>query len=180
MRHTFVALLIVAAGGCTQQKASPTAKLLTTLDVQLTDPPPDGLGSPMAPVNVRQATFNVVARDEEGNVIANDVDVDVFISFGGVKTGANAACGADESGNQPIEKLTLKAGQLMGHTVMLPLAFGSTSIWIDEPVSGATGASPTIYFRNAFIAEAQTPPDLTATNATFCSPFNGKFLIFDH
>jgi hypothetical protein len=63
---------------------------------------------------------------------------------------------------------------------MLPLSFGSTSIWIDEPVSGATGASPTIYFRNAFIAEAQTPPDLMATNATFCSPFNGKFLIIDH
>jgi hypothetical protein len=63
---------------------------------------------------------------------------------------------------------------------MLPLSFGSTSIWIDEPVSGATGASPTIYFRNALIPEAQTPPDLTATNATFCSPFNGKFLIIDH
>ena len=46
--------------------------------------------------------------------------------------------------------------------------------------SHATGASPTIYFRNAFIAEVQTPPDLTAANATFCSPFNGKFLIFDH
>src|SRR5262249_6032933 len=43
-----------------------------------------------------------------------------------------------------------------------------------------TGASPTIYFRNPFIAEAQTPPDLMAPNATFCSPFNGKFLIFDH
>jgi len=76
--------------------------------------------------------------------------------------------------------VTLKAGTLMNHSVTLPLAFGSTSIWIDEPVSGATGASPTIYFRNAFVDEAQTPPDITATNATFCSPFNGKFLIFDH
>ena len=179
MRITFVALLIVAAG-CNQQKASPTAKLLTTLDVQLTDPPPDGLGSPMAPVNVQQATFNIVARDEEGNVIPNDVDVDIFISFGGVKTGANAACGADIAGNQPIEKVTLKAGMLMGHTVQLPLAFGSTSIWVDEPASGATGASPTIYFRNAYIDEAQTPADIMAPNATFCSPFNGKFLVFDH
>lgn len=180
MRTTLAALLLAAAAGCVQQQASPTAKLLTTLDVQLTDPPPDKLGSPMAPVNVRQATFNVIARDEQGSVIPNDVDVDVFISFGGVKTGANSACGADVAGNQPIEKVTLKAGMLMNHTVQLPLAFGSTSIWIDEPSSGATGASPTIYFRNAFIDEAQTPPDLTATNATFCSPFNGKFLIFDH
>ena len=177
MRYTLVALLLV---GCAQQKASPTAALLTTLDVQLVDPPPDGLGSPMAPVDVKQATFNVIAHDEQGNVVNQDVDVDVFISFGGVKTGANSACGADESGTQPIERVTLKGGMLMNHTVQLPLAFGSTSIWVDEPVSGATGASPTIYFRNAFIAEAQTPADLTATNATFCSPFNGKFLVFDH
>jgi hypothetical protein len=179
MRYTMVGLLLVVAS-CTEQKASPTAHLLTTLDVQLIDPPATGLGSPMAPVDVKQATFNVIAHDEEGNVVPNDVDVDVFISFGGVKTGANSACGADESGTQPIEKVTLKAGTLMNHTVQLPLAFGSTSIWIDEPASGATGASPTIYFRNAFVDEAQTPADLTATNATFCSPFNGKFLIFDH
>jgi hypothetical protein len=172
--------LLLIAAGCTQQKASPTASLLTTLEVQLIDPPPSGLGSPMAPVNVKKATFNVIARDEQGNVMNTDVSVDVFISFGGVKTGANAACGADESGNMPIETVALKAGMLMNHSVDLPLAFGSTSIWIDERTSGATGASPTIYFRNAFIAEAQTPPDLTATNATFCSPFNGKFLIFDH
>lgn len=169
-----------AAAACARQQPSPTAKLLTTLDVQLVDPPPDGLGSPRAPVDVRQATFNVIARDEQGNVIPDDVDVDVFISFGGVKTGANSACGADATGNDPIERVTLKSGMLMNHTIMLPLAFGSTSLWIDEPLSGATGASPTIYFRNAYIDEAQTPLDLTASNASFCSPFNGKFLVFDH
>jgi hypothetical protein len=177
MRYTIVALLLV---GCVQQRPSPTATAINSLDVQLIDPPPSGLGSPMAPVNVKTATFNIVARDEQGAVITKDIDVDVFISFGGVKTGANSACGADESGTQPIERVTLKSGMLMNHSVTLPLAFGSTSIWIDEPSSGATGASPTIYFRNAFISEAQTPPDLTAANATFCSPFNGKFLIFDH
>ncbi|HEX9104627.1 MAG TPA: hypothetical protein VF997_20595, partial [Polyangia bacterium] len=147
---------------------------------QLIDPPADKLGSPQAPVDVKQATFNVIARDEQGAVIPKDLDVEVFISFGGVKTGANSACGADESGNKPIETLTLKSGALMNHTVQLPLAFGSTSIWIDEPISHAAGASPTIYFRNAFIDEAQTPPNIMAPNATFCSPFNGKFLIFDH
>ncbi len=148
--------------------------------MQLIDPPPSGLGSPAAPVNVAQATFNVIARDRMGNVVPQDLDIDVFISFGGVLTGANSACGADESGTDPIETATLTQGALMNHTVQLPLAFGSTSIWIEQKQSGANGASPTIYFRNAFIAEAQTPPDPTAVNATFCSPFNGKFLTFDH
>ena len=80
-----------------------------------------------------------------------------------------------QQGPGPIERVTLKSGMLTNHSVMLPLAYGSTSIWIEEPSSGAGGASPTIYFRNAFISEAQTPPDPMAANATFCSPFNGKF-----
>ncbi len=168
------------AASCTMQRSSSAPGQVATVEVQLTDPPPDGLGSPMAPVDVKQATFNVVARDDSGAVVQQDLTVEVFISFGGVKTGANSRCGADATGNIPIETLTLKSGVLMGHTVALPLAFGSTSIWIDHTPSGATGASPTIYFRNALIPEVQTPPDLTATNATFCSPFNNKFLIVDH
>lgn len=177
MRYVVLGVLLA---GCVQQKASPTAGQVATIEVQLIDPPADKLGSPQAPVDVKQATFNVIARDENRAVIAKDLDVEIFISFGGVKTGANSACGADESGNKPIETVTLKSGMLMNHTVQLPLAFGSTSIWIDHVPSGATGASPTIYFRNALIPEVQTPPDLTAANATFCSPFNGKFLIVDH
>ncbi len=175
-----VALLGVALGGCSQNKASPTAHLLTTLDVQLLDPPPTGLGSPSAPVDVQTATFNIVGRDEQGNVVPDDITADVFISFGGVLTGANSGCGADESGADPIETITLTSGMLMNHTVTLPAAYGATALWIADKASGATGASPTIYFRNAFIAEAQTPPDLTAMNASFCSSFNGKFLTFDH
>ncbi len=177
MRYTILAVLLV---GCVQQRPSPTAGAINSLDVELIDPPPSGLGSPMAPVDVKQATFNVVARDEQGNVVAKDITAEIFISFGGVKTGANSACGADETGNAPIETVTLTSGKLMNHSVTLPLAYGSTSIWIEEQTSHAGGASPTIYFRNAFINEAQTPADPMAANATFCSPFNGKFLIFDH
>jgi len=172
---------VALVAGCVQHNASPTANVLTTLDVELLDPPPTGLGSPASPVQVQQATFNVIGRDEQGNVVPGDYNLDVYISFGGVKTGAESGCGADDSANaMPIETVALKGGMLMNHTVMLPAAYGSTSIWIDEPTSHAAGASPTIYFRNALINEAQTPADLTAPNASFCSPFNGKFLIFDH
>jgi hypothetical protein len=152
---------------------------VATLEVQLLDPPPDKLGSPQAPVNVKSTTFNVIARDATGAVVPKDVEAHVFISFGGVKTGANSACGADGTGTKPIETVMLANGALMNHKVDLPLAFGSTSVWIDDPASGTTGASPTIFFRNAFIPEVQTPPDVNAPNATFCSPFNGKFLLVD-
>jgi hypothetical protein len=177
MRYAAAALLI---RGCVQNQPGLTNGRIDTLDVQLVAPAADQLGSPDTPVQVQQATFNVVARDDRGNVVNRDLTADVFISFGGVKTGADTACGADTSGRMPIETLALEGGMLMNHTVQLPSAFGPTSIWVDEPTSGATGASPTIYFRNALIPEVQTPPDLTAQNATFCSPFNGKFIIVDH
>ncbi|HEY2748932.1 MAG TPA: hypothetical protein VGL86_30130, partial [Polyangia bacterium] len=172
--------ILLVAGGCNQEKTAPNAALISTLDLQLVDPPPTGLGSPSAPVDVQSATFNLIARDRYGNPITSDVTVDVYISFGGVLTGANAGCGADESGADPIETVKMPGGMLMNHTVMLPAAYGATALWVSDNASGATGASPTIYFRNAFIAEAQTPPDLTAMNASFCSSFNGKFLTFDH
>ena len=148
------------AVGCTDHRTLATAGQIATLEVQLIDPPADKLGSPQAPVNVKAATFNVIARDASGAVVPKDIDAQVFISFGGVKTGAESACGADDTGTKPIETITLKGGMLMGHKVDLPLAFGSTSVWIDDPASGTTGASPTIYFRNALIPEVQTPPDL--------------------
>jgi hypothetical protein len=173
-------VLALFCAGCVEQAGYPGAGGVNSLELQLIDPPANALGSPAQPVNIRQATFNVVARDEMGHVVDRDLAVQVFISFGGIKTGADTACGADASGNHPIETLQLSHGVLMNHTVMLPAAFGSTSVWLDEPLSHATGASPTIYFRNPLIAEVQTPPDLTAANATFCSPFNNKFVIIDH
>src|SRR5262249_21175016 len=135
MSRPFAGLVMGAAlaVGCVQQQASPTAKALTTLDVQLLDPPATGLGSAAVPGNVQKATFNIIAKDEEGNVVPQDLEVEVFISFGGVKTGAETGCGADDTGTAPIERLTLKGGMIMNHTVMLPAAFGSTSIWVDEP-----------------------------------------------
>lgn len=176
--RTLVLVGLTLALGCVEHKPL-VAGRVDTLEVQLLDPPPSGLGSPANPVSVNQATFNIVVRDALGNVVPKDLSVDVFISFGGIKTGADSACGADASGNNPIERVQLVAGRLMSHTVQLPNAYGATSVWIDEPNSHATGASPTIYFRNPLIPEVQTPPDPTAMNATFCSPFNNKFVIID-
>jgi hypothetical protein len=180
MMRQCLPLLFVFAAGCVDQEPFANASGVSSLELTLLDPAPTALGSPAKPVVATQATFNVTVRDANGNRINKDVYVDVFISFGGIKTGTDSACGADASGNKPIETLHVLNGQMLNHTVQLPSAYGSTSIWLDEPVSHATGASPTIYFRNPFVDEVQQPPDLTAPNATFCSPFNNKFIIIDH
>jgi hypothetical protein len=84
----------------------------------------------------------------------------------------------------------------------LPLAFGPTTIWIEDaqrdgaddnftclgpyaPASAdarctyATGASATIHYRYPFLDETQLPPDVTAPTATFQSQLDGKAVYVD-
>jgi hypothetical protein len=157
---------------------SPTAGQIQGLELQMVSPSPDQLGSAAQPVDVRQVIFNVTARDDSGAVVARDLDVQVYLSYGGVKAGGGSGCGASIN-DPPIDVVHLSSGQAMNHKVTLPRAFGATAIWLDEPVSHATGASPTIFFRNPFVADVQTPPDLMAPNAAYCTPFEDKFVTVD-
>jgi len=173
MRWVAIALL---CAGCTDSRPSPNAGQVSSIIMTLKTPA--DTGSPSSPVTDLKASFDLHAVDEQGQAITHDVDVTLFLSFGGVKTGAVGACGVD-SGAVPIEQIHMPGGVLLDHSVTLPAAYGATTLWIDEPISGATGASPTIYYRNPYVADVQTPPDINATNASFCTPFNGKFIIID-
>ncbi len=184
LKHSLLALgLAFCATGCMTIHPSPTTGQVATLEVDLTTPDPASLGTPSNPVSDSQeATFDIIARDETGAVFSGpqNVSVNVYISFGGVKTGMITACGADAPDATPIATVPLVNGQALGVHVTLPQAFGPTAIWIDEPTWHAVGASPTIYFPNPRIADVQTPVDKTATNLTFCTAYNGKFVVVDH
>jgi hypothetical protein len=173
MRWLAIALL---CAGCTDQQASPNAGQVNSIILTLKQPA--DTGTPASPVTSLDTTFDLHAVDDQGQAITHDVDVTLFLSFGGVKTGAVGACGVD-SGAVPIEQIHMPGGVLLNHSVTIPQAYGATTLWIDEPISGSTGASPTIYYRNPFVADVQTPPDINAANASFCTPFNGKFIIID-
>lgn len=176
-------VLLLALAGCVDHQASPLAGRIASLDVELMEPAV--LGTPAAPIAARRATFNLTARDEHGAVLPVDTDVDLFVSFGGVKTGGGDACADDSNGasaaagTMPIERLHLTAGRLDGHSVDLPRAYGPTSLWLDEVSTHASGASPIIHFANPTIPDVLTPADPTSPNATFCSALNGKFIIVD-
>lgn len=178
MRRLWLVALLVAQGACEDQRPSPSAGRVNTIEVQLRDPAPDALGSPEAPIAVQEVTFDVVARDDTGAPLPLDTEIDVYVSFGGVKTGRTAACDASVT-TRPIETVAVPGGVLLGHRVALPQAFGPTNVWIEERSAHAIGASPTIYFRNPYIADIQTPPDPAAPNATFCTPFNRKYVVVD-
>ena len=167
--------------GCVEKQPTGTENQVSSVVMTLRAPDPSQLGQPGNPIlPPSSVTFDLTAVGDNGQPMGQDLDVDVYISFGGLKTGALTACGTDSPDKTPLERLHLPGGHVENHTLKIPPAYGATTLWIDEPVSHATGASPTFYFRNPFIADVQTPPDLTAANATFCSPFNGRFIVVDH
>jgi hypothetical protein len=171
------ALLLVAlcAVACSESRPSPTEGLVAALQLDLLAPTP---GSPGMPNTSRQATFNLTAWGDDGAPFPGDALVDLYVSYGGVLTGVTKSCG--EAADQPIESFTIRGGSIMNHQVMLPVAYGSTAIWVQERGSHVAGASDPIYFPNPTIPNIQTPPDPMAANATFCSAFEKKFVTVDH
>ena len=37
-----------------------------------------------------------------------------------------------------------------------------------------------MWFANPLVAQVQTPGNVMASNATICSPYDGRFIIIDH
>lgn len=172
-------MLALCSSACVEVVPSPTAGQVSTLYLNLKSPDSAHLGSVEKPVDVKRVTFDLFALDDAGEIFAEDLDVRLFLSFGGVKIGASNACGVDDTGEMPIQTLHLKQGMLGNITVDLPQAYGATALWVEDPNSHAAGASPTIYFKNPLISDVQTPPDVSAPNAAYCSPFDKKFITID-
>jgi hypothetical protein len=178
MNRSFIALAALACG-CTDHRPPLTAGGISSLQLTLKSPDPAKLGQPNAPVTApTTATFDITALDDNDQLFPGEIDVQVYLSFGGVKIGANPGCFGGGS-LDPLATVHLSAGKVQNYQVALPPAYGATTIWLDEPFFHATGASPTMYLRNPYVSEVQTPPDLSATNATYCTPFNNKFIIVD-
>ena len=173
MRGWLIAMACVAA--CDARQVSPTDGLVATMNLELLAPPP---GSPGSPNTVRAATFNLLLLADDGLPYPGDATVDIYISYGGVRTGTAVACG--DRADAPIETVNVRGGRLMNHDVMLPEAYGTTSIWAVERGSNVVGASTPIFFPNPTVPNVQTPPDPNATNATFCTSFAEKFVRVDH
>jgi hypothetical protein len=135
---------------------------------------PTNPGTPDAPLpdTVSTLTFNVTALDELGNLDPTfDRDVQVYAQFLGTLTPSLGS-------RPPLSSFHVTAGKAMNETVTLPKVFGPTTLWIDDgddtDPTFATGTSPTLFFRNPFIFDIQTPADETAATALSISPLQNK------
>ncbi|MSP61847.1 MAG: hypothetical protein EXR72_16235 [Myxococcales bacterium] len=194
MRHRLPALLAASALAlfACDQKIAPTVTGLQSLSVTMKSPAPDALGGPGMPVAPTEVVFDVRAIDAQGKTFAKDIDVDVYLSYAGNKIGQPTSCGNGQD-RTPLATLRLTGGVAEDQHLLLPRAYGVTSLWLEEaplePLrnppqlttdSHAIGTSPLIYFANPTIPDVQTPLDLAAPTATYCSPFNKRHVILDH
>lgn len=138
---------------------------------------PNPVGSPelRLPDTSRTITFDIEAKDETGAVDTTFTsELHVYAQFLGTLT--------PEFGGDTLHDFTITNGSAAGVTFDIPQAFGPTVIWVDngsgfgpDYVHGTlAGTSPTLWYRDPFIADLQTPADEMGLNALSSTPLQDK------
>lgn len=161
------ALLVL--GACTEMKDG--IEGTQSLQVELVSPASGGSATQRLMDNQRTVTINVTALGPDGEVdTAFDRDVQVYAQFLGTLTPSLS--------ESPLTAFRVTGGKATGKTVTLPLAYGPTTLWIDDGKSAdptfATGTSPTLWYRDPFISDLQTPRSETALDALSSIPLENK------
>ena len=156
-----VGLLLVA---CTDERAAITGT--QSLEITLVDPADPGAPDRRLPDTQGNdfyvITIDIAAKNAQGELDTTfDADVQVFAQFLGTLTPA--------FGSVPLATFHLTAGIATGKSITVPAVFGPTTLWIDDGsglgnnyVHGViTGTAPTLWFRDPFIVDLQTPRSCT-------------------
>ena len=167
-RTTFAALAILG-GACTEMKDP--VEGTQSIRVELVTPASGGSKDVRLPDAQRTITVNLTALDAQGEVDTSfSRTVQVYAQFLGTLT--------PKLTEAPLGTFTLLSGKATNQSVTLPLAFGPTTLWIDDGKSSeptyATGTSPILWYRDPFISDLQTPKSETALDALFSIPLEAK------
>lgn len=158
---------------------------ITSLRMGLISPKEAELGAPGQSVSPSSLRFSVDALDEKGEIFAADASVQAFLVAGGTRLSLQNPCFSDGPQGGDPEWLLSRFDLHLGHapSVMLPFSapaiFGRLTLNLEEPESQAQGATPPIFFPNPTITQIVKPLDLSAPNASFCSPYLGRQVIFE-
>lgn len=171
-RTLFLAALAVA--GCTEELPGLTGT--QSLEVEVVAPANLGTVDQRLSDADRTITVNLTAKDADNAVDASfDRPVRVYAQFLGTLTPS-----LDE---MPLATITMSGGMAAGQTITLPPSvLGPTTLWFDdgsglgpEYMHGMiTGTSPTLWYRDPFIRDLQTPRDEAALDALSTAPLSDK------
>jgi hypothetical protein len=189
-------LLTLALGlACTEHQGLLTNDIVS-YRISLTSPTALGTADqPLDEPNPHVVSFDITALGADGQVRTDYITtLKLWVFYLG---GLSPVL--DENGDANI---TLEGGEARNLTRTLPLAYGPTTIWLEDvrrnadggiecwgpypPTGGgpehcsfATGASAVIHYRNPYLDEVQLPPDPLATDATSRSQLEGKAVYVD-
>ena len=161
--------------GCVEHDAGVTGT--QSIRVALTAPQDPGAIDRRLPDDNEVPAITLTAYDAAGEIDTSfERDVDVYVQFLGTLSptfDATYGTGAD-----PLQTVHMAAGVSASVTIPLPLVFGPTTLWVDdarnEHPTYATGTSPTLWYRDPYIADIQRPPRETALDALTVSPLQNK------
>lgn len=163
------ALALVSLAACTEMKAP--IEGTQSIKVELVTPASGGSSTQRLPDTQRTITVNLTALDADGAVDTTfDREVQVYAQFLGTLT--------PKLTEAPLGTFRITGGKAMGQTVTVPIAFGPTTLWIDDGKDAdptyATGTSPILWYRDPFISDLQTPKSETALDALSAIPLESK------
>lgn len=160
-------LLLLA--GCVDLQ--PGVEGTQSLRIELLAPADPGTIDDRLDDTARALSVRITAIDEDGEIDREfDGEVDVFVQFLGGTTPTLDL--------PPLARVVLEDGVSASAQVDLPPVFGPTFLWV-EHASGsnatyATGTSPTLWYRDPYIADITTPPDEDELDALEASPLQDK------
>lgn len=148
----------------------------TSLEVTLVTPTDPGDVDTRLPATLHDVVVNLQAKDANGeNDATYTNDVQVYVHYLGTLS--------PYLDDAPVTTIHVANGVATNAHVTLSSVFGPTTLWFDDHKSAdatyATGVSPTLWYRDPFVSDIQTPASETALDALSNSPLNGKNISVD-
>lgn len=164
MKYVAIALALTA---CVDTRDALTGTQSLRIDLKSS---PGTEAAPLDPAT-SAAVIDVTALGPDGKPDTSfNNQLQVYVNFLGTLT--------PYLGGTPLATVQMSGGMATNQMISLPRVYGAATLWLDdgkdENATYASGASPTIWYRNPFIADIQTPSDEMALDALESSPLENK------
>jgi hypothetical protein len=175
-RIIYVAML---ATGCVEERDAITGT--QSVQIDLVAPASGGDIDNRLPDTARDVTVNLTALDADGQPDPSfDQTIRVYAQFLGTLTPALDA--------MPLAQIPMSNGMATNAQITLPdSVLGQTTLWFDNGSGlgpdyqhgAVTGISPTLWYRDPFVRDIQTPRDEMAVDALSITPLTDKQVTVD-
>jgi hypothetical protein len=169
----------VIVAGCVEERDAITGT--QSIQIDLVSPASGGDINTRLPDTARAVTVNLTALDADAQVDASfDQTIRVYAQFLGTLTPALE--------DMPLVSIPMSNGMAMNAQITLPdSVLGQTTLWFDNGSGlgpdyehgAVTGISPTLWYRDPFVADIQTPRDEMAVDALSVTPLTDKQITVD-